>query len=134
MSNIVMKNKQFSLVAVLLALCFAFSSVIGADGGEVLRDRMKDRLPAIDQLKKERVAGENNQGFLEVRTEESLERAQRELIEAENRDRLEVYRLIAAQAEATPEVVGQARARQIAERSARGIWLQNEKGDWYLKP
>jgi uncharacterized protein len=114
----------------LLFLLVGVSFVLGQTTREI-QERMRERLPAVDALKKEQLVGENQKGFLEELR--PLGREQRRLVKEENDDRLRVYQALAAQSDATPEQVGIVRARQIAERSARGVMLQDERGRWVEK-
>ena len=52
---------------------------------------------------------------------------------AENLDRQIVYAELARRTDSTSEQVGRARARQIANGSASGVWLQDESGRLYQK-
>lgn len=97
-----------------------------------VRARMKANLPAIDKLKEAGKIGENRRAYLEARAE--LTPAEKRLIKTENEDRRTVYRLLADRARATLESVETARAAQIRERSAPGLWLQDPDGRWYRKP
>ncbi len=96
-----------------------------------LRERMAERLPAIDRLKAEGAIGETNEGLLAPRGSANAEAAR--LIAAENADRKTVYTSIAERTSTDPATVGKARARQIAANSAPGVWLQRENGEWYRK-
>jgi len=91
--------------------------LVGAQGAwsDAIKDRMLARLPVINELKVQGLVGENNQGFLEFR---GGKKPQTDVIQAENEDRREVYKTIAARQKATPEFVGQARAAQIAAKEA----------------
>jgi len=94
---------------------------------EGIKDRMKSRLPVINALKAQGVVGENNKGFLEYR---GGKKPSQDVIQAENQDRLEVYKAIAARQKTTPEFVGKARAAQIAEKESGGVWVQSPDGSW----
>jgi len=96
-----------------------------------VKQRMAQRLPAIDALKERGVVGENNRGFLEARGALSGDEAK--TVEAQNSDRKEVYGALAQKTGSSPDQVGQARAKRIAEKSRAGIWLQDETGRWYRK-
>lgn len=113
-----------------LFVVFLFLSAVAGFGqtAREIQERMRERLPEIDALKKEQLVGENNKGFLEPF--EGLNRAQQALVKEENEDRKRVYEAVAAQTRATPEEVGVVRARQIAERSAAGVLIQNSRGQW----
>ncbi len=121
-----LKHAPVTIAALLLTFFFVVSSV-AADG---IKDRMKNRLPAINALKDQGVIGENNKGYLEFKKSEA---AQKQLVDEENDDRLKVYTAIARQQGATPELVGSRRAIQIAEIASPGTWLQKPDGSWYQK-
>lgn len=113
----------------MVLLGFAVPAALAQDAG--LKQRLEQRLPALDDLRQRQVAGENNRGFLEVRGKATAEET--ELIETENRDRTAVYEAIAARSETTKDTVGRARAKQIAAASARGVLLQDANGAWAPK-
>lgn len=117
-----------------LRLFFAFlclSLVAGTVRAESLgdiRSRMEKRVSLVDQLKKAGVLGENNRGFLEVRSGND-----QGVVAAENADRAVVYAAIAQKAGTSTDDVGRARAKQIAAASAAGVWVQAENGQWAKK-
>ncbi|WP_221029822.1 YdbL family protein [Actomonas aquatica] len=114
----------------LAFVLFAAGAV--AQDMDALRDRMKERLPRIDELKAQGVIGETHDGLLAVRT--GNDRQVSQLVAGENADRKSVYEAIAKRAGASADKVAQARARQIAAGSASGVWLQDASGEWYRKP
>jgi uncharacterized protein len=118
----------------LLGIVFVFALlmpalVVHADDLGAVRARMSQRLPAIDDMKARGVVGENNRGFLEARGAG----ADDGVISAENRDRETVYAALAQQTNTSPEQVGKARARQIAQGSKLGVWIQDSSGEWKKK-
>ena len=122
-------RKMKHLIPILLALSFVmFCLQPGFAQG--IKDRMLSRLPVINELKAQGLVGENNQGFLEFR---SGKKPSADVINAENTDRQEVYKAIAARQKTTPAFVGQARAAQIAEKEAPGTWIQSADGAWKKK-
>ena len=123
-----MYNKTLRIVAALIisGLFVTLTSAFGDD----IKARMQARLPTLNALKAEGVIGENNAGLLEFR---SGSKVNADVVQAENNDRLEVYRAIAQQQGSTPEKVGQRRALQIRGLAAPGTWLQDEGGQWYRK-
>lgn len=122
-----MKTRFFSLFAALCLLALpAF-----AESAAAIRGRMEQRLPQIDALKAQEFLGENNRGFLEERKSGGANAAA--VVADENRDRQEVYTLLAQQTGATPDSVGKARAKQIAANSRGGVWVQDEGGAWKKK-
>jgi uncharacterized protein YdbL (DUF1318 family) len=84
-----------------------------------IRSRMEQRVGQIDTLKTSGVLGENNRGFLEVRSGDD-----QGVAAAENADRAAVYAALAKKTGATADSVGKARAKQIAGASAKGVWVQ----------
>lgn len=93
-----------------------------------LRASMAKRVGQIDALKTAGVLGENNLGFLEVRSGNDSGVAA-----AENADRTVVYAAIAKKTGTSAEIVGKARAKKISEDSAKGVWVQAENGQWAKK-
>jgi len=120
-----MRHLTFFLVALATAL-----PLMGQSLTEV-QERMRERLPAVDSLKLEAVVGENNQGYLEARAELDIDRAR--LVSEENADRRQLYQVAARRAGVTLAEVEVMRAKQIRERSPKGIWLQSAEGEWYQK-
>ena len=103
---------------------------LGAQDLGAVKARMAQRLSELDAAKAKGFLGENNQGFVEVRGNDAAAGA---VLAAENQDRGEVYAAIAKQTGSTSELVGRARAKQIAAGSVAGVWLQREDGTWYKK-
>jgi uncharacterized protein YdbL (DUF1318 family) len=122
-----MKARCFTLFAALCLLTITAFAENAAD----IRRRMEQRLPQIDTLKAQGAVGENNRGFLEVRGGGAPTAAS--VTSDENRDREAVYALIAKETGASPDSVGRARAKQIAQHSSPGVWLQDESGAWKKK-
>ncbi len=126
--------KTFCLRPFLFLVMFATAAVVAVSAAEalgVVKQRMVQRLPAIDALRDRGAAGENNQGLLEARG--PLAAGESETVAAENADRQTVYAALAAQTGASADAVGRSRARQIAAGSKAGVWLQDEAGRWHQK-
>lgn len=117
-------------ILTLLAILGLCTSVVRAESAADLKQRMAQRLPAIDELKAKLVIGENNRGFVEVRQAAPGADA---VVSEENRDREAVYASIAQKTSAASDAVGRARAKQIAANSRSGVWLQDDAGSWYKK-
>jgi len=95
-----------------------------------IKDRMKARLPTIIALKDQGVIGENGQGYLEYR---SGDKPQQQIVQAENNDRRLVYAAIAKKQGVDIDLVGQRRAKQLAENGEPGHWFRAADGSWYQK-
>lgn len=116
-------------VAVLIAFVgvIAFAGLCRADG---IKDRMRKRLPIINDLKARGILGENNKGYLAFPTGKQ---ERQDVVESENTDRRIVYESIAQKTGATPEIVGKRRAIQIFENAGPGEWFQDKTGKWFQK-
>ena len=112
----------FSMLALILSATGGFSQDI--------KERMKDRLPLIVELKKKGIVGENNLGLIQFVGET---KEQEGVVKEENNDRMKVYEDIAKQQGTAADTVGKRRAIQIAEKADAGEWLQDEKGAWHQK-
>lgn len=94
-------------------------------------ERIRERLPDVDALKAASKVGENNQGFLAARQQLSEEESG--VVTAENRDRRILYQHVAQTSRQSVDEVGRQRAARIAELARPGVWLQNQRGQWYQK-
>jgi uncharacterized protein YdbL (DUF1318 family) len=97
---------------------------------KAIKKRMIERLPTIVALKEKGIVGENNKGYLEF-VGKKKEKA--DVVNAENKDREQVYSAIAKQQGTTVELVGKHRAAQIARKAQPDEWLQDANGKWYQK-
>ena len=115
------------ILTVFIIGFFALGAVAVADD---IKARMKSRLPAIKKLKSQGIVGEDNAGFLKFVGDKKVSA---DVVAAENKDRLTVYKAIAKQQGTTAELVGKRRALQIAKRAAPGEWVQDAAGQWQQK-
>jgi uncharacterized protein YdbL (DUF1318 family) len=123
-----MKIKYVVIILSLLIAGFLFYTLPAS--AQDIKARMKARLPIILELKAKGIVGENSAGYLEFI---GPNKEKQDVVNAENSDRKEVYEAIAKQQGTTAQLVGRRRALQIAENSAPGDWLQDQKGKWYQK-
>ncbi|MBN1906576.1 MAG: YdbL family protein [Deltaproteobacteria bacterium] len=122
-----MKKISFQTIMAITFILLLCSSNLYAQG---IKERMQERLPAVVELKKAGIVGENNLGYLEF---VGATKKSEDIVTAENDDRKKVYEAIAKQSETTIELVGERRAKQIAEKADPGEWLKDEAGKWYQK-
>ena len=111
----------------IIAILFLGAVSVSA---ESIKDRMVTRLPAINTLKDKGLVGENKNGFLEFRTGKQ---EQQDVVAEENKDREAVYGAIAKKQGVSPALVGQRRAKQIADIGSSGHLFQKPDGTWYKK-
>lgn len=102
--------------------------VLRAESLSDVRARLEARVRTVDALKRKGVVGENNRGFLEIRSGDD-----NGVVAEENADREKVYAAVAEKTGASREEVGRARAKKIAENSAPGVWVQGDDGKWSKK-
>ena len=117
-------TRLLTIAAVLLLCTTALTAGI--------KDRFSKRLPIINKLKETLVVGENNKGYLEARND-NLKPEDKAVIDAENADRNKVYAMLAAKTNVDITIIEKRRAKQIAKKSKKGIWIQKEDGTWYKK-
>lgn len=113
---------------IFLSATFAFSQGI--------KEKMKERLPIITELKNKGIVGENSLGYLEFVNEK---KEKEDVVIAENKDREKVYTAMAQKKQqetsetTTSENVGKIAALSLAGHAETGHWFKNEKGEWYQK-
>jgi len=122
--------KRTTIIAILPVLILGLLITDLYASAADIKQRMIARLPIIKSLKDQGLVGENNMGYLEF-IGKKKEKA--DVVEAENKDRRQVYEAIAKQQSTTVELVGKHRAVQIAEKAMTGEWLQDANGKWYQK-
>lgn len=113
---------------ILIVLCLMITAQFVFAAG--IKERMKQRLPVIIDLKAKGIVGESNKGYLAFVTGK---RAQEGVIASENKDRKKIYNHIAKQQKAAIEFVEQRRAKQIADRAKPGEFIQKPDGSWVKK-
>lgn len=123
-----MKYKYSIMVTALVLINLLVFSGIGAAQG--IKERMKQRLPAIVDLKAKGIVGENNQGYLAFVTGK---KAQENIIASENQDRKTIYSHIAKQQNTSLKLVEKRRAIQLADRAKSGEFIQKSNGTWVKK-
>lgn len=95
-----------------------------------IKVQMEKRLPLIVELKSKGIVGEDKMGYLQF---VGGKREKEDIVQAENQDRRKVYEAIAQKEGVTLEQVGQRRALQIANKTRKGEWLQDQTGKWHQK-
>jgi uncharacterized protein YdbL (DUF1318 family) len=123
-----MKRKRIIALLSVFILGILINDVYSSSSE--IKQRMISRLPQIQALKDKGIVGENNKGFLEFI---GGQKEGADVVQAENKDREEVYAAIAKQQGTTVEVVGKHRAVQITQSARAGEWLQDGSGKWYKK-
>lgn len=121
----------FSAPLIMIGLIFFGLLAAPLDGSAAsIQERMKARLDSIIALKNQGLIGEDAHGYLAYRTDQ---RPEQQLVQDENNDRRAVYSQIAKQQGVDAALVGQRRAKQIAEKATPGHWFRRADGSWYRK-
>ncbi|WP_299977385.1 YdbL family protein [Desulfobacula sp.] len=115
-------------IHVLIIVCLVVSSQFAlADG---IKERMKQRLPVIADLKAKGIIGEDNKGYLGFVTDTRVHEG---VIAADNKDRKMIYSHFAKQQNTSLNVVEKVQAKRKAERAKPGEFFQNPDGSWHKK-
>ncbi len=123
-----MKYKKVLIVTILVLS--GLLVIIGTSAAQGIKDRMKQRLPAIVDLKAKGIVGENNKGYLAFVTGK---RSQEGLVASENKDRKAIYAHIAKQQNTSLSLVEKRRAMTLANRAKAGEFIQKADGSWKRK-
>lgn len=116
-----------SLLVMTIALFFVFCAT-GFSAG--IKERMKQRLPQIVDLKNKGIVGETNTGYLGFVT---AKKEKQDVVAAENRDRNAIYSQIARKQNASIQLVQKRRAADVFSNGTKGHYYQNESGAWVKK-
>ena len=100
---------------------------------KVLNDR-KSRVPVFQVLKAKGLIGENNEGFITIL--KPIQPKEKNLVEAENRDRQFIYDTVVAQNHLGPEGLAKVEeefAKTRRDRAKKGNLIQLPSGKWVRK-
>jgi uncharacterized protein YdbL (DUF1318 family) len=124
-----------ALAGALLALLLLLLSpaTARADRQGDLRERFKNRFPQIQAAKQAGKIGETAAGVLEPVEGKQVDDATRKLMDEDNADRQELYKLIAEREKTTPEKVAQRNAARNFEKAKPGEFLKGADGKWMQK-
>ena len=122
-----MKYRNTFIVNILVFLSLV---IVGTSTAQGIKERMKQRLPVIVELKAKGIVGENNSGYLAFVTGQ---RSQEAVVSNENRDRKAIYSHIAKQQKTSLKVVEKRRAITLANRAIPGEFIQKTDGAWVKK-
>ena len=96
-----------------------------------LKKKFEQRYAQIKELKKAGSVGETYSGYLEFVKGKKGDNAS--LVEEENTDRKELYKLIADKEGTTPEKVAERNAKRLFEKASVGEYLKDSDGQWHKK-
>ncbi len=97
-----------------------------------LQERFKQRYDQVRAQKKQGVIGETFEGYLDFVTDKKPEDSEK-LVEQENEDRRELYKLIAKKEGTTPDKVATVNAKRNFSKASAGEFLKAANGKWTKK-
>ncbi len=125
--------KRIWVVLGVLALAGAMPSAARADRQDELQERFKDRLPDIRDAKGDGKIGETTEGVLEAVEGKELDEDLRKLVDEENADRRELYKLIAEKEKTSADKVAERNAARNFQKARSGEYLKTREGEWKKK-
>ena len=132
------------IVATLLAVLFVAAlaaPAARADGLTDMKKRFEARYPVLLKLREAGKVGETYLGWVEaVKADYLTEEVEfgeekitvKDLLAAENRDRVVLYKYLAKEAGTTPELVAERNAKRNFEKAGAEEWLKTKDG-WVQK-
>ncbi|MBU1193791.1 MAG: YdbL family protein [Proteobacteria bacterium] len=122
--------RTINICALLIAgLVFLTFSQASAREKEQIVQSMKDRIGVVNQLKASGVVGETYNGYLAFVG--SAEKA--EVVDAENKDRKELYGLVAEDEGTSIQIIEKNMGVVKAQRAKQGEFFQTSDGKWVKK-
>jgi uncharacterized protein YdbL (DUF1318 family) len=122
-----------SFLAALLSCALLPCLAPAASREDELKESFKQRFPDIAALKEAGTVGETHEGYLALVNEKSKDEDTKELVEQENEDRKELYKLIADQENTTPAQVARRAGKRAFEKARPGEYLKGVNGKWRKK-
>ena len=129
-----MKTTPRFLPAIFYLLMLgALLSPAVADDLDDLKKRFQERASALGKLKAAGKLGETDKGYVEPVKGAELSAADKKLMQAENRDRRDGYKIIAKKRPGiSPDKVGQLAGAKKIESANAGEWVK-QGGSWKKK-
>jgi uncharacterized protein YdbL (DUF1318 family) len=117
-----------------LMTSLAFIPAVGRAATEdQLKERFKQRYPKLVEAKQAGTIGETYQGYVEIVDEQSKDKDAKALVDAENDDRKELYKIIADKEGTSADVVAERNAKRVFEKAKVGEYLKGADGKWKKK-
>ena len=123
-----------SFITTLLALALLPCGIAAAASREdELKESFKQRFPKVAALKSAGTVGETHAGYIALVDEKTKDEDAKELVEEENEERKELYKLIAEKEGTTHEKVAERAGKRAFEKAKAGEYLKGEDGKWTKK-
>jgi len=122
------------LTALAVAGLLGASSAQGADRLAALQASFKARYADLLALKRDGKVGETAEGTVAAVRAAYLKDAKvKAVVDTENKDRAELYAILARKEKTTAEVVAKRNAVRNAQKASVGEYLRDSKGNWKKK-
>jgi uncharacterized protein YdbL (DUF1318 family) len=133
MSTFNRRSFMFLGLAAFLA-CLPAAGAFAADREAELQERFKRRYDEVRDAKAAGKIGETREGVLDAVEAKYLEdKALRALVDEENADRRELYKLIAEKEQTTEAKVAERAAARNYQKARSGEYLKDRDGTWKRK-
>ena len=117
-----------------LLTCLPAGLALAADREAELQERFKRRFRELREAKADGKVGETREGLVDfVESKHADDKALRTLVDDENADRRELYKLIAEKEKTTEAKVAERAAARNYERARSGEFLKDKDGAWRQK-
>jgi uncharacterized protein YdbL (DUF1318 family) len=93
----------------------------------------KDRRSSLDSWEARGVVGENKSGLVEIRGPNQADSAVKDLVRAENADRMIIYRSLARKYNEPLEQIEKVYAEKLAAQAPSGTPVESLNGEWKIK-
>jgi uncharacterized protein YdbL (DUF1318 family) len=124
----------FALILAALALATLSPSSRADSPQDALKQKFEQRYPALRTAKDQEKIGETCAGFVEaIEAKYLTDPAIKKLIDDENADRTQLYKMIADDAQTTPDVVATRAGVHNFEEAENNDFLKFADGSWHQK-
>ena len=131
--EIVMNMHRTFILIALAAVMFIAGAAVALDRKSDLQERFKKRFRDIAELKQDGAIGETWEGYLQAVKGKKLAGRDKDVVEDENADRKQLYKIIAEEEGATLEKVAERNAQRHLRGLKRGHWFLLKSGEWRQK-
>ena len=128
-----MTRKPILLAIILTTMTAMLSTASTAQAAtkQELQAKFEKRYPQLLSYKRDGKLGENMQGLVEAVKRDYLDdKTMAKLIDEENSDRKELYKLLAAEEKTTVDQVAAAAAKRNYDKAKAGEYLKQPDGTW----
>jgi uncharacterized protein YdbL (DUF1318 family) len=125
--------KKLIQLLCVFAIALFFAPTARADRMSELQERFKNRLPQLREGKSSATIGETAGGFVEAVEGKQPDEKLKTVVDEENADRRELYKLIAEKEKTTEDKVAERNGIRNFQKAASGEMLKDKDGKWRKK-